>query len=118
MKLEAEQVIIPNGTALSAIIDLRSRTLRGIIMPTSWTAADITFVGAAKDTDTFVNVVDWDGVQWACTAVASTCITPRQEVGEALPFIKIRSSSTSDNTAAVNQGADRTITLLTSPRQV
>lgn len=116
MRVNVEQVIIANGANVSNVIDLRSETLLAIITPAAWTAADIAFVGSATTDGTFVPVVDWDGLPWACTAIAAQCITPRQEVGEALPFVKLHSVSTADNTANVNQGAERILTLITCPR--
>lgn len=118
MKLEAEQVIIPNGASVSNAIDMRSRTLREVIVEGTWTAADITFQVGLTETGTFYNLTDWDGVLWANTVTTGSASTPRQEVGEALGWLKIRSASIADNLNAVNQGAARTITLLTSPRQV
>jgi len=46
-------VVIPNGQSLSDAAPLRSRVLKGMILPSGWTTADITFQ-AAKPVDPVV----------------------------------------------------------------
>ena len=115
MKIEATQAAIANGAALSGIVDLRSLKLHGIQMPAAWTAAGITFQ-ASSDGVTFGDVRDDAGAEVTVTAAASSFIVFRQDLGEELngvAYLKVRSGTTG---APVNQGAARTLTLLTNVR--
>lgn len=103
-------VTIANGASLSSEIDLGGYELEAIHMPAAWTAANLTFTAATVSGGTFDAVHDDGGTEVTVTAAASRAIplgtVTRRLNG--LQFIKVRSGTAG---AAVNQAADRTITL-------
>jgi hypothetical protein len=65
-------------------------------MPTSWTAADLTFQGAEKQDGTFQNIYDSDGTEVTVSAAASRAIslTPAEmDALSAWAAIKVRSGT-------------------------
>lgn len=75
-------------------------------MPSSWTAADLTFQVSTDNGTTYQNVYEEDGSEYVVTADASRFIAitglPRVDA------IKVRSGTSG---TAVAQGAARTLTL-------
>lgn len=104
----AETVVIASGASLSAEIDLRGRLLTEIQMPGAWTAANLTFTDAYASGGSFGAMYDDAGTEYTVVAAASRNITVNPNAFRK-PFLKVRSGTAS---AAVNQGADRTLTLL------
>lgn len=104
-------VTIASGAALSDVIDLSDRTLVGIQMPTAWTAADLAFRAATSSAGTPVPLFRGsDTARYQIKAAASRhfVLSPLDFAGAR--WIQLESVDTGGN--AVNQGADRTITLL------
>lgn len=99
---------IANGASLSGEIDLGSRQLAAIFMPSSWTAANLTFQASDQTGGTFQDVYDSAGNELTAIAAASRTITDIPELGP-LRFIKVRSGTSG---TPVNQGGARTIILL------
>ena len=64
-------VTISNGASITSAIDLRGRTLVGIIMPAAWTAATITFEMSDTAAGTYVDVYDISESELEITAAAS-----------------------------------------------
>ncbi len=103
---------IASGTSLSSAADLGTGRLVGIILPSAWTTAGITFQGSA-DGSTYFDLYD-DGIE---RAIASGSVAASRFI--ALPIadwlmvrsVKLRSGSAA---APVNQPADRLITLVTA----
>lgn len=106
-----QDATIANGAALSGAVDLQGNTIVGIQMPSSWTAANLTFQGSADGT-TYQDVYDTSGTEVVITAAASRCIVVNPATFQALRFLKIRSGTTG---TPVNQGAARTISLIVKP---
>ena len=111
-KLVIQSVTIGSGVALTGEINLgKSGVLQGIIIPSAWTAANLTLQISDSDKTggTFVDVYDDAGVEGVIIAAASRCLAlyPDQFVGAR--FIKLRSGTTG---TPVNQGAERTLILL------
>lgn len=107
---------IPNGTALSNIVDLQESRLVGIEMPAAWTAADLTFRGGAgtsssESAPTVQDVYD-DAAELTLTGGAARVVlfNPGTNVDRLMPrYVQVRSGTAA---APVNQGADRVIRLL------
>ena len=107
------------ATNLSIVIDKSKYKNMLIIMPTTWTAADITFVVSSTKAGDFVKLV----VAEFDTAVAEVTVdTPvaneaialygkAREALEACPFVKIRSGTAA---TPVNQDDPRTFTIVLS----
>jgi hypothetical protein len=100
---------IASGQSLSDIVDVGSKTLLGIIMPSAWTAANLT-IQVSTDGTNFYDVYDGLGTEKTITAAANRyiIIDPTDFVGA--KYIKVRSGTAA---AAVNQGADRAVRLIT-----
>lgn len=114
-KLESEGTTIANGASQSSVIDLRSRRLKAIVMPSSWTAADFTFLASA-DNVTYQAVYDDNATELTVKAAASRVLTLRDDISsclEGVGYVKLRSGTSA---VPVNQGAARTVFLLTEPR--
>lgn len=110
-------VTIPNGTAITGEIDLRTWRLLGIKFPAAWTAADITFQVSEKPTaegGVYAEVFNTDdsgtGAALVWDAAASIYSLP-DWAAAALQhcMLKVRSGTSG---APVNQGADRILTLI------
>lgn len=107
-----ETVTIANGASLSGALNIASRNFFGIIMPSSWTAASLTFQGSFDGTN-FYNLYDESGTEVTFTVAASRYViisTPAKFLG--LKKLKIRSGTSG---SAVNQGGDRTIGVIVIP---
>ena len=101
-------VTISSGQSLSPAINTGGGLLVGIQMPASWTSADLTFQGSFDGT-TYTNLYDSLGTEITAAAAASRGISAlNSSVFAAFNFVKIRSGTSG---AAVNQAADRIITL-------
>lgn len=112
MSREVVNVTIANGASLS---DEKTAGLSGdivgIVMPTAWTAADITFESPLQDGATFGQIVGADGNPIKITAPpASTTVLFLAGTEPRLPGrFKIRSGTTA---VPVNQGAARTLGII------
>lgn len=87
----------------------------GILMPASWTAADLTFQGSADGT-TYGDLYDDVGNEVGVDAAASRLISltgAKFDALQACSFVKVRSGPTG---AGVAQGGDRSLVLLLEPR--
>lgn len=107
-KREYETATIANGGSLSAAVNLQGRVLCGVIMPSAWTAAGLSFQ-ASHDGSTYVEVMDFDGVALATVVTASVYVPLDAANFAGANYVKVRSGTSG---AAVNQGAERAITLV------
>ena len=103
---------IPAGaTGLSDVIDLQGHVLVAIQMPSTWTAADLTFQVSLDGGTTFNNLYDSEGTEVALKVAASQVVAIKDP---ALMWhsgkIKLRSGTAA---LAVNQTAARTLILAT-----
>jgi len=117
-------VVIANATAASADFNLRGRRIVAVIKPAAWTDADISFeVETARGSDTFVKVVDNDGALVKLDGISTTVAECHLVSGATTDSDKIITSPgqarvVSTNTASeadLNQGAARTLVVLTAP---
>jgi hypothetical protein len=114
MYIATSTVTIANGESLSTALSLApgTRQLAAIQMPAAWTDASLTFAVSADGTT--YSPLYFAGseytVEAAGGAVASGGIALEPRVFAAWPYVKIRSGTAA---SAVNQGAARTLTVLT-----
>ncbi len=101
---------ISSGQAVSSAVQVNGKMV-GIILPTGWTTAAVTFLGSPDDT-TYSPIYD-AGIERtiaSADAVAGRLILLPLPDWLGVKFVKIRSGT---NAAAVNQAAARTITIMT-----
>lgn len=107
-------VSIANGESLSGALSLTpgTRQLVALQMPAAWTAASLTFAVSADGT-TYVPLY-WDGAEYtilaAGGATTSTGVSLEPAAFAGWAYVKVRSGTSG---SAVNQGAARSITVLT-----
>lgn len=101
-------VDIANGASLSDAGRLRGMVPIAIVIPATWTAANLTFQGSV-DGVTYVDVYKDDGTERTVTAAASRFIVLTPQDWFPFEYLKIRSGTTG---SPVNQGGARTITLV------
>lgn len=110
----AVTVTILSGQSLSGAIDLAAERAHRITLPAAWTAAAITFQASA-DGVTYSDLYNEGGEYSLGSTVvgASRTILLDQATFYGIRYLNIRSGTAA---AAVNQGADRIITIVTVPR--
>lgn len=99
---------IASGASLSGAVDLFDRIMAGIEMPASWTAAGLSFE-VSSDGVTYRPLTDDAGAEKTLVVAASKAVQFTLAEGFAWRYLKLRSGTSS---AAVNQGADRVVTLV------
>jgi hypothetical protein len=104
-------VTIAASASVSGEFDLEAYKLVGIIMPSAWTAANLTFQAAPVSGGTFADMYDDAGDEVTVTAAASRAIGADYIAGALAAFrvLKIRSGTSA---TPVTQAAERTITLV------
>lgn len=102
---------IASGESLSGVIDCLGYTLVGLQMPAAWTAAVLTFQ-ASIDGATYADLYDEDGAEVTVQADASRAIVLDPASWAGFRYLRIRSGTSA---AAVNQDAERSITLSLRP---
>jgi hypothetical protein len=115
----AASAVIANAASLSGAVDLGSDRLHRIVIPAAWTAAGITFQ-ASPDGTTYYDLynVASDGTATEVTIASAGVVANRSLVLDPSVFLGIRWLKIRSGTSAVavNQGAARTILLVTVPR--
>lgn len=101
-------VTISSGQSLSAEVDLAGYSVVGVLMPSAWTAANLTFQGSLDGT-TFGNLIEKAGTELEVIAAASYLVPLTGSAFAPARFLKIRSGTSG---TPVNQGANRTIQLV------
>ncbi|MEI6357302.1 MAG: hypothetical protein WCP53_09385 [Verrucomicrobiota bacterium] len=110
----AATATILSGASVSDAIDCREFSITGLVIPAAWTAAAITFLASTSPSGTFGSVYDDAGteVTVASAAVVAGRVVVNKSVLQQLSgirWLKIRSGVVA---LAVNQAADRLITVL------
>lgn len=108
--LETLTATIENSGSLSGAVDLGGRKLVAIDMPSSWTAASLTFQ-ASVDGVTYDDLYD-GATERALTVAASRYLAFNIADWVSVRFLKIRSGTAG---TPVNQAAARTLTLVVQP---
>jgi hypothetical protein len=101
--------VVANGASLSGVVavDL-DQYLVAIEMPTTWTAANLTFQ-VSVDGTTYRNLYNNSGSETTVTAGADRVIHVDREQFVGIHYLKVRSGTAG---VPVNQGGDRTINLV------
>ena len=89
----------------SGNIAVGNTILDTLLVPTGWTAANITLLGSINGT-TFFPVHDAAGVEVTLTAAADRIVRFPPDFRLGFPYLRIRSGTTA---APVNQAAARTV---------
>ncbi|MGC8807880.1 MAG: hypothetical protein ACP5QB_10130 [Thiomonas sp.] len=107
-------VTIGSGQSLSPAVELKPQgragfcTAAALVMPSAWTAADITFQ-ASVDGQTFGDLFDDAGSEVVVKAAAGRVIAMASAYFWGIRWVRIRSGTSA---APVAQGASRTLTIL------
>ena len=107
---EAFPATIETGASLTSTINLGGLRLFGIVMPSVWTTANLTFQVSLDAGSNWVTMLDQNGNEILVTATPSSFIAldmPHQFA--AIQYLRIRSGSSS---VPVGQAAARTLQLL------
>lgn len=107
-RIATQTLTITNGTSLSPALDLQGFSLVGLVMPSGWTAANLTMQGSA-DGVTFGDLWD-DTAEYTIVSAAAS----RLLLLDPIKFLPLRALKLRSGTAGtpVNQGADRIITVM------
>lgn len=104
--------VIANGASLSGAVDIVGLTLVGVLIPSSWTTADLTFQ-VSVDGSTYVDVYNDSGVEYLVQVGAASTYIVLNKSGYAdfagMRYLKVRSGTSG---TPVNQGGARTLTLI------
>lgn len=106
-------VTIANGASLSDAADLNQYTLAAVVLPSTWTTAGMTFQ-VTYDGSNYFDLSDEDGE----VALSSSVVVASKAIAlEPYKFLRVAGLKVRSGTSAsaVNQGGDRTITLVFSP---
>ena len=101
---------IASGSSQSDAVKLDFETPLTVFMPAAWDAAALTFL-ASLDGVTY-GPLKYEGAEINYPAAAGDVVTLDPLKFARLPFIKLRSGTAA---TPVNQTADRTLTLMSSP---
>jgi hypothetical protein len=100
---------IASGASTSGQYDLGAgRVLIGLVIPSSWTSAKVTFLASA-DGVTFGSVQTVAGEVATATLAGGESVALDPATFKGIRFIQLRSGTSG---SAVNQGADRIVTLV------
>ena len=108
-------VTISSGTSLSTEVDLEGYQLCAIEMPSAWDAAALTFQGSSTSSGTYKDIkangleVTEPGSNLTATAGVINAIDVNAMALAPIRYLKIRSGTSG---SAVNQTANRTLTLI------
>lgn len=103
---------VPEAGSLSPEVNLHGKALVGIIVPSTWDAADITFQAASVGGGTYNNVYDDDDNEVTVQAAASRHILFDEDMTSRFRganWIKVRSGTAG---SPVSQTTAETVTLI------
>ncbi|MDD3371026.1 MAG: hypothetical protein PHE27_04270 [Alphaproteobacteria bacterium] len=100
---------IASGTSLTNTINLKGLRLFAIAMPSSWTAARLTFQVSPDCGTTWYDLYDANGTEITATAAASTCVVLSPVQFSSFQYVRLRSGASG---SPVNQADDREISLI------
>lgn len=102
MILEHEQAAFPGGYYRSAPVDLRSRRLKAVVLPSDWNAATVTFRPIDVNDDTLTSstkYVNGAGTEVALTGTAGDLILVAPDDIEGLGWVLFQSGSSASPVA-------------------
>lgn len=114
---ETRNVTIANGAAASGAFSLEGKKIAAVVVPSAWTAADITFLIDPGD-GTFRPLVGNDGAIVKMTGVATSASEVQLPPEVADQIVGKQAKINSTNTASeadVTQGAERKMIVLLVP---
>src|SRR5262249_33926456 len=97
-----------NGTAISPAVDLTQYSLVGLVMPSGWTAANVTFQGSVDNTNYF-DLYDSGAEVNLGAAAASRYLLLNPATFAGLRYVNVRSGT---GGTPVTQGDDRVLRLV------
>ncbi len=109
--VDRRRITIAAGTSQSDPFDVEGYVMFGLLMPTGWTAAKVSFLVATSTGTTFLPVYDDTGLEVRVTVTPNRAIAVVGAAADALTpwsIMKLRSGTA---TAAVNQATGREITV-------
>ncbi len=112
--------VVPGGQNLSAAVNLRGYVLKGLMFPSDWTTADVSFQAARAESGEYLDVYgDNDQAVVVDVSGSSRYVVLSGYVGTAnrgwaealagVDFLKVRSGTPA---APVNQVGNKTVTLI------
>jgi hypothetical protein len=112
--MDQTAVVIAVDESLSTVADLQHYLVCGVVMPDTWTAANLTFEGAGTDADggpgAFYPIFDDAGVEYEVVADAATVIQIDPVKLAGVRWLKVRSGTS--GTPVDQLLADRTVQLV------
>lgn len=102
------KAVIAASASITDAIDLKTNRLACIQMPSSWTAANLTFQ-VSSDGETYADLYDAFGSEYTVTADASQALLVDVKDFFGFRFLKIRSGTSG---TPVNQAAGRELKLI------
>lgn len=102
-------VSISSGQSLSPSVDLGGLRLFGIVMPSAWTTANLTFQMSQDGGVTWNNMYDTNGTEIVAQASTSRYIAFDPILFSGVQMLRLRSGTSS---SAVAQGSDRVLQIL------
>ena len=109
---DSKTATIAAAASLSDEVAVQGHLTLAFLMPAAWTAASITFQGAATSGGTFGDLYTDTGTEVEITVAASRLVVltgPEADAVAAVPYLKLRSGT---GALPVAQGAERLITVL------
>jgi hypothetical protein len=107
--MDSVAATIANGTSLSGNLNLGGLRLFGIVMPSAWTSASLTFLMSPDGGTTWVSMFDINGNELTATVAASHFVALDPTLFASVQMLQIRSGTSG---APVAQGANRQLTLV------
>lgn len=107
--LYSESAVIATDESLSGAVDLKGRPLVGILMPSAWDTAKLSFQ-VSLNGSTYVNLYNIQGDEFVSEASASRFIAMTQFEFLPVRYVKIRSGTSA---TPVTQSSSRTLILAT-----
>ncbi|MDD4615847.1 MAG: hypothetical protein PHW76_01845 [Alphaproteobacteria bacterium] len=106
---EAAPAAIASGASLSPVLNLGGLRLFAIVMPSGWTAANLTFQMSPDGGATWANIKDQNGVEITAMASALDCLILDPKVFAPIQYLRLRSGTAA---SPVVQTAARTLSMI------
>lgn len=110
-EVDYQDVTIADGQSLSGAANLGGMTLCGVIVPSGWDTAALTFQGSYDGINYFNLGYEGTEVSYAAVAASVWTIVPPQKF-YGIPYVKVRSGTSG---TAVNQSGAVNVTLVSRP---
>lgn len=108
MSLMHSDAVIANAASLSGEIDVTDRVVVSIVMPATWTAAQLTLLGSQTSGGTFTPLYDAEATELVIEADVSRTIVIAPDATRGVKYLKVRSGTAG---TPVNQGGSRTLAI-------